>query len=352
MVTGRQRVAYSAQCPHLAKPRFVPEPCSLHLRSELVRRVFAVLSLPKICVMLHPEPGEALRLHLPYDPRPKTRPGNKPTVSNALTPKIQFAYNGTTEVEDITYPGPQRVLFPFQMSFNDPTIFQDASLFPGGAQKASVTITASFNPSGGGTLTAPSAITLLKTPNPFILHNDPTSADPTVQQAWYLSMDLRVFQIAASGKRFGATVAHTGNAVADATGFITAVINNLNGDRAVADGLFQAIAENEDTAALSLAPTDGSNPIYSFALARVRTQDVAPANDVRVFFRMWAAQQTNALYDPNTTYASRTNPAGEKIPILGVQNDQIVTIPFFASPRVDTRLDGECETPLTKRRRR
>ena len=269
-------------------------------------------------------------------PASLTSPGNKPTVSNALSPKIQFAYNGTAVVEDIAYAGPQRVLFPFQISFTDASMFQDASLFPGGAQKASVTITASFNPPGGGTLTAPSAITLLKTPNPFILHNDPTSPDPTVQQAWYLSMDLRVFQIAAGGKRFGATVAHTGNPVADATGFITAVISNLNGDRAVADGLFQAIAENEDTAALSLAPTDGSNPIYSFALARVRTQDVAPANDVRVFFRMWAAQQTNALYDPNTTYASRTNPAGEKIPILGVQNDQIVTIPFFASPRVDT----------------
>ena len=39
---------------------------------------------------------------------------------------------------------------------------------------------------------------------------------------------------------------------------------------------------------------------------------------------MWAAQQTNAIYDPNTTYAFRTNGVGEKIPVLGVQGDQIV----------------------------
>jgi hypothetical protein len=263
-----------------------------------------------------------------------TSPGNKPSVSTSLSSTITFSYNGSAEVEDITYSGPQRVLFPFQVSFTDGSVFSDPTIFPGAAQTASLPISATFNPPGGGQLTAQSAITLEKTPNPFLLHNDPSSTDPTVQQAWYLSMDLRVFQITAGQKRFGATVANSGNAVADATGFITQVIKNLNGDPAVADGLFGAIAENEDAASLSLAPTDGTNPVYSFGLARVRTQDVAPANDVRVFFRMWAAQQTNAVYDPNTTYASRTN-GTEKIPVLGVQNDQIITVPFFASPRIN-----------------
>ncbi|HEY6489852.1 MAG: kelch repeat-containing protein [Terracidiphilus sp.] len=263
-------------------------------------------------------------------------PGNQPTVSTPLSNTITFSYNGSAEVEDLTYTGPQRVLFPFQVSFSDASVFTNPSIFPGGAQKASLPILAKWNPPGGAPqLAAASTITLEQTPNPFMLHNDPSSTDPTVQQAWYLSMDLRVFQIEAGQKRFGATVANSGNAVNDATGYIQTVIKNLNGDPAVADGLFAAIPENEDTAALSLAPTNGTNPVYSFALARVRTQDVAPANDVRVFFRMWAAQQTNAVYDPNTTYASRTNGAGEKIPVLGVQNDQIVTMPFFATPRIN-----------------
>lgn len=263
-------------------------------------------------------------------------PGNKPSVSTTLSNTITFAYNGSAEVEDITYAGPQRVLFPFQVSFSDASVFSNPAIFPGTNQKATMPLLATWNPPGGAPqLAAASTMTLEKTPNPFLLHNDPSSTDPTVQQAWYLSIDLRVFQVEAGQKRFGATVARSGNAVNDATGFITQAIKNLNGDPAVADGLFAAIPENEDAASLSLAPTDGTNPVYSFALARVRTQDVAPANDVRVFFRMWAAQQTNAVYDPNTTYAFRTNGAGEKIPVLGVQNDQIVTVPFFALPRIN-----------------
>jgi hypothetical protein len=265
-----------------------------------------------------------------------TAPGNQPKV-NSPQPKMTFSYSGSAEPEDITFAGPQRVLFPFQVSFTDDTLFQDPTLFPAGVEQANVTITATFQPPAGNPLTAVAVIKLIQTPNPFILHNDPTSTDPTVQQAWYLSMDLRVFQITAGTPRFGATPGNTGNVVGDATTYITKVISNLNGDPAAADGLFEGIAENEDTAALNLAPDNGGHPplpVYNFALARVRTQDIAPAKDVRVFFRMWAAQQTNAIYDPTTTYASRTLPNGNRIPVLGVQTDQIITIPFFAAPRV------------------
>lgn len=259
-------------------------------------------------------------------------PGNQPTV-HSPDARITYTYNGAAEPEDITFPGPQQVLFPFQVSFTDDSLFQDPSLFAPGQQTAYVTISATFNPPTGNPLTAIARIKLVQTPNPFVLHNDTGSTDPTVQQAWYLSTDLRVFQIEAGQHRFGASPGNTGDAVADATTYIAKVIGNLNADRAAADGLFDAIAENEDAAALNLAPTNGSNPIYNFVLARVRTQDTAAATDVRVFFRMWAAQQTNAVYDPTTTYASRTKGAN-RIPVLGVQNDEIVTIPFFATPRV------------------
>lgn len=259
-------------------------------------------------------------------------PGNQPTV-HSPDPRITYTYNGAAEPEDITFPGPQQVLFPFQVSFTDDSLFQDHTLFPPGQQTAYITISATFHPPTGSPLTAIARIKLIQTPNPFLLHNDTASTDPTVQQAWYLSTDLRVFQIEAGQHRFGASPGNSGDAVADATTYIAKVISNLNGDPAAADGLFDAIAENEDNATLNLAPADGSNPVYNFALARVRTQDTAAATDVRVFFRMWAAQQTNAVYDPSTTYASRTKGAN-RIPVLGVQNDEIVTIPFFATPRV------------------
>lgn len=277
-----------------------------------------------------------------------SNPGNQPKVTTTLSNTITFAYNGLAEVEDLTYTGPQRVLFPFEVSFSDASVFSDPSIFPGGVQRASLPIEATWTAPGAAQLVGFSAITLEQTPNPFLLHNDPSSTDPAVQQAWFLSMDLRVFQIDAGKTRFGATVANSGNAVNDATAYIQKVIKNLNGDLSAADGLFGAIPENENAAVLSLAPTDGSTPVYSFALARVRTQDIAPANDVRVFFRMWAAQQTNAVYDPNTTYAVRTNGAGEKIPVLGVQNDQIITMPFFASPRINAgsaSMSTQTDTP-------
>ena len=259
-----------------------------------------------------------------------SNPTNKPTVTSP-DPRIVFTYAGQTAVEDLTNPGPQRIQFPFQVSFKDATIFSDPSYFPAGVKTANLTVSAQFTPIGLQTMGAQASIELTQTPNPFVLHND-----PSVEQNWYLSQDLRVFQVVAGTTYLGVPCPNTGDAVSDATTYISNVIKAFNADRAAADTLFGHLSEDEgDTSQLTLAPTDASNTnVFNFALARVRTQDVAPANDVRVFFRMWAAQQTDALYDPNTLYASRPN-GSERIPVLGVQNDQIITIPFFATPRVD-----------------
>lgn len=257
-------------------------------------------------------------------------PSRQPTVSTPDA-RITITYAGLTAVEDLADPGAQRVQYPFQVAFTDASIFTDPAYFPAGVKSVPVTITASFPAPSGPPLTAQATITLTKTPNPFILHND-----PRVEVNWYLSQDLRVFQVTAGTTYLGTPCPNTGDPVSDATTYISALISNLNNDRAVADTLFGTLSENEgDTSQLTLAPAgNSSTPVFNFGLARVRTQDVAAANDVRVFFRMWAAQQTNAIYDPSTTYASR--PSGtEKIPVLGVQHDQIVTVPFFATPRVD-----------------
>lgn len=259
-----------------------------------------------------------------------SNPGNKPGVTSPDA-RVVFSYSGLTCVEDLANSGPQRAQFPFQVSFQDDSIFSDPNYFPPGVKFASLSISAQFTPTGLAPMNAQTTITLTQTPNPFILHND-----PTVEQDWYLSQDLRVFQVVAGATYLGVPCPNTGDAVSDATTYIANVIQAFNGDRAAADALFDGLSEDEgDTSQLTLAPTNTSNTnVFNFALARVRTQDVAPANDVRVFFRMWAAQQTDALYDPNTLYASRPSGA-EKIPVLGVQNDQIITIPFFATPRVD-----------------
>ncbi len=87
----------------------------------------------------------------------------------------------------------------------------------------------------------------------------------------------------------------------------------------------------------SFQPTDPTTmkPVYNFAIAQVRLRDTQNAPNVRVFFRIWQAQQTNASYN-STTYARamNTETPAQPIPVLGVQGDEIITIPFFAQPRV------------------
>jgi hypothetical protein len=122
-----------------------------------------------------------------------------------------------------------------------------------------------------------------------------------------------------------------------ATAFIQAAVTNLRGNVGTSVAEFNALPQDEDAAVLQLQPTDPvtNNPVYNFAIARVRLRDTQNAPNVRVFFRMWQAQQTNASYN-STTYARamNTETTTQPIPVLGVQGDEIITIPFFAQPRV------------------
>jgi hypothetical protein len=253
-----------------------------------------------------------------------SNPPHPPTIPDPLT-GLSAVFAGPVLPEDPALPSGeiQRFTFPYSLQFSGSGVFA--------AAPENVTVTATFGPPGQPSVSGSAVISLIANPDPFILHGDEAAGYP-----WYLSTDLRVFQIAAGGTRFGATVSTSGSADTVATDFIQTVISNLNSDAAAAGPLFDAIAQDETSTALSLAQTDGSTPVYNFALARVRLQDVAAAPEVGVFFRLWQAQQTNATYDPTTTYASVANPAGDLVPLLGVAGDEIMTIPFFATPRVDS----------------
>jgi hypothetical protein len=59
-----------------------------------------------------------------------------------------------------------------------------------------------------------------------------------------------------------------------------------------------------------------------------------PASNVRCFFRLFQAATTSTDFQPTTTYA--TGGIGTtKVPLLGVVDGEVVTIPFFAAPRID-----------------
>ncbi len=232
---------------------------------------------------------------------------------------MSYVSTGAPIPQDPSLPSSavQRWTFPFQARFSGTGMFTN---------NPQILVVSTSLTADGAHVSAGAEIELLNTPNPFILHGDIAHNKP-----WYLSVDLRVFQMTAGDTKFAVHLNGTPN------DWIGSAIANLNTDPGPLGAVFDALPQDdEDAAALTLAPTDGSgHAVYNFALARVRYQDVQVASKVRVFFRLWPAQQTNATYDSNTTYRSATS-AGKKIPLLGVIGDEIITIPFFAGPRVAT----------------
>jgi len=203
----------------------------------------------------------------------------------------------------------QRVTFVYRVSFTD------LSAFVNDTQDVALTATIQG-------LIAVSAITLNKQPNPFMLDGPVT----------WLSVDLRVFQITESDKRFGITM---GNTPADAVGFIQKLLTDFN----VAPALnhpFGTISKDQQTSHLELSRSVKGKRVFNFAVAQVRYQGkVLDADNVRVFFRLFTTAATGLAYHQDSTY--RIFDDGSKIvPLLGVEGGEVVTIPCFATARVDS----------------
>ena len=217
---------------------------------------------------------------------------------------------------------PQRFTFPFALQFDDDTMFNFTGQFQ------DITVTAILT-AAGQTVANAGLLRLLQVAGS--LHPRRRS------EPWRRLVDEHR-HACVPGERQRPSLRR--NLVADeppgaaATNFIQAVITNLNAHPALGSD-FDAIDPQEAPEALTLAPTDSSgHRVFNFAVAKVRLRDLnQDAPGVRAFFRMWPAQQTNAVHDPATLY--RTFTAGSRhVPLLGRQGDEIATIPFFASPRV------------------
>jgi hypothetical protein len=262
-------------------------------------------------------------------------PPHQPSIKDPVS-GVHFAFSGPVVPEDPGLPNsPQRFTFPFKASFDNGTTIFNLSM-----SSEPFTITATLTASGNA-VSSSANIELTQNPNPFILHGDVTNGYP-----WYLSVDIKTLQVKAGDKRFNTPVPNTGNRRLDATGWIQQIITAFNADRATGGSLFDTLTLDEDPTTITLAETALDNtPVFNFALARVRYRDTIPASNVRCFFRMWPAQQTNATYgSPTTLYRSSPNPAAQTIPLLGIDGDEIMTIPFFATPRVHTESTDSMRT--------
>lgn len=228
--------------------------------------------------------------------------------------------------EDPSLPAtPQRFTWVYPVSFTSSSGFTQPVLI--------VTLNASIS-----TVAGSAQIQLLQQPNPYELDG---------QTSW-LSTDLRVFHIKQGESKFGGTV--NGSTPADAINFIRDVITNLSPG---GNSGGQTFDNNLDANATELALNQvdgGGTAIFNFAIAKVRYQGIAQdAQAVRVFFRLCPALTVSTAFDPNATYRTFSDGVqyGQKIARLGMQNNNILTIPCFATARVSpgASMDTQTDTP-------
>ena len=242
-----------------------------------------------------------------------------PTTKPALT-TIPAVVSGMTIgqptallAEDPSLPAtPQRFTWVYPITFIDASAFTQPTVI--------VTLNASMS-----TVAGSAQIQLLQQLNPYELDG---------QTSW-LSTDLRVFHIKDGESKFAATV--NGSAAADAIDFIRDVLTNLNPGGNSGGQTFDSDLDPNATE-LALNQVDaGGTAIFNFAVAKVRYRAVSQdAQAVRVFFRLCPALTVSTAYDSNATYRTFSDGVqfGQKIARLGRQNNNILTIPCFATGRV------------------
>ena len=205
----------------------------------------------------------------------------------------------------------QRITWTYKIAFTGTSGFG----FAGDVQ--SVTLSASIS-----TVSSTGNIYLIKQPNPYEIDG---------ATSW-LSTDLRVFQIDQGQSKLGAAMG------TDASAFITQVISNLNNGNTGGQTFENDISQDQQASRLEISQMVNGTAVYNFAVAKVRYRSlVASATDVRVFFRLLPWATTSVEYDQAITYR-RHETGSNNIPLLGIKNNQLMSIPCFAAPRINTAI--------------
>ena len=250
-----------------------------------------------------------------------------PTLSPAPAGQVRLIATSCAVDGGVLLNTPQRFTWTYSLQFFDVSDFT--------ATSRNFVLTASITPTSGNAISGQGMITFTDEPNPYET-DGPTS---------WLSVDLQVFNLRAEGY-----LAHTPGIrlTGTPTSFIADLLSNSGGgynDPALARAPLHPfdldLVANEDNSTVEWAGTVPNPifpflpvPVYNFAIARVRYRALAtPANNVRVFFRMFQASTTDTSFQPTTTYLTG-GVGATKVPLLGVVNGEVVSIPFFAAPRV------------------
>jgi hypothetical protein len=281
-------------------------------------------------------------------------------------PTITFSIAGTT-VGTITASNPQVLLedpagapdAPQRISISYDIVFASTSIFPTapGAQTP-VTMSVQLKYTVGGTTvsaTDQSFVTLflVSQPSPFMMDIEPTIPPPGPANPYWLSADTRVFQIVADGTKSIAGVTQPDPTVdpnAPFT-FIKALVTQFNALPNDNNHPFLTqLTADENGSELELSPTVGGKSIFNYAVAKIRYKGNVPANNVSAFFRAFKTMVSALDYDQTSgtsltgNYRRSGNTAGS-VPLLGLQSNEIASIPFFAVGRVDTGTQSMTSQP-------
>ncbi len=260
-----------------------------------------------------------------------TRPAIAFTDAQTGTPLSSIsAQNPSLGLEDPSGApdAPQRVTIAYDIHFTGSSEFPAQT---GGMRPIRMRVSLTYT-GNAGTATELTAANLLlvNQPNPYMI--DVEGGNP----AW-LSVDTRVFQVPTGGVRSGHT---QGDANTDPDAphtFIQGLVGTYNALPDNGAHPFRALPSSEEASPLELSRSVGGVRMFNYGVAKVRY--VAPAgvdaSDVRVFFRMFSTMVSALDYDHTGGPTGNYRRAGS-IPLLGIQGNEIASIPFFASARVDT----------------
>lgn len=247
-----------------------------------------------------------------------TRPNGSavPGMSAVLN---RVLYEDDTVPPDIA----QRITFVFNIRFTSLQAFNE---IPAADPAQNITVRAQH---GGNAEQA--IMTLSKNPNPYMRDGE----------VHWLSTDVRVFTMRPGLTRAGVT--HGSGATAPLT-FIQQLLSTFNATPTDEDHPFFDITEDQQQSQLELASQVNGQPVFNFAVAKVRYRAPAgiDADDVRVFFRMFNVAATGLEYN-GLLYARDGNGAGAA-PLLGLVGGEIASIPFFAEAREADMRDQEDAT--------
>ncbi|TKC79905.1 hypothetical protein FAZ69_30325 [Trinickia terrae] len=232
---------------------------------------------------------------------------------------------------------PQRVLFKFTV------LSIPGGAFPShGSAPAIYPLEASIA-FGSNTFSAVTLFELAAGADPYFTNVDASTNPPN---AFYLSQDLRVFQVVPDLNQVpfinfpggaGAPFAYVGD--------LLSYLNDPSNGYTQQGGTdpFQTLNEQNDLIEDSsvsnkvLGPDMQTHTAYNFAIARVRLRGSgSTASNVKVFFRMFATQSNDTDYDPQTTYLSTYDALNlPDKPLKGVNATvsppDSLTFPFFAT---------------------